>query len=160
MQKMPRTWPATLTRICIINFIFILNNIEYNIERVAGIEPASLAWKARGYSRRLAYLMLLLTTNFSYIKKKNPSFVERTETALTDKRQISFLSCTELRALFLYIYVWCYMFDCGLIIGLTTKSWNSNFSGWLTGSIMKTLIFILDGSSDVACPYNCHLLQL
>ncbi len=45
--------------------------------------------------------MLLLTTNFSYIKKKNPSFVERTETALTDKRQISFLSCTELRALFL-----------------------------------------------------------
>lgn len=23
-----------------------------NMERVAGIEPASLAWKARGYSRR------------------------------------------------------------------------------------------------------------
>lgn len=25
---------------------------EKRIERVAGIEPASLAWKARGYSRR------------------------------------------------------------------------------------------------------------
>lgn len=25
---------------------------EYIVERVAGIEPASLAWKARGYSRR------------------------------------------------------------------------------------------------------------
>jgi len=24
----------------------------YRMERVAGIEPASLAWKARGYSRR------------------------------------------------------------------------------------------------------------
>ncbi|KAF8657189.1 hypothetical protein HU200_009949 [Digitaria exilis] len=24
----------------------------YKMERVAGIEPASLAWKARGYSRR------------------------------------------------------------------------------------------------------------
>ena len=26
--------------------------IRINMERVAGIEPASLAWKARGYSRR------------------------------------------------------------------------------------------------------------
>jgi len=26
--------------------------IRMNMERVAGIEPASLAWKARGYSRR------------------------------------------------------------------------------------------------------------
>ena len=31
-----------------INDVFLINNME----RVAGIEPASLAWKARGYSRR------------------------------------------------------------------------------------------------------------
>lgn len=35
-----------------INDGFLHQKVEEDRERVAGIEPASLAWKARGYSRR------------------------------------------------------------------------------------------------------------
>jgi len=46
-----------------------------NLERVAGIEPASLAWKAKGFSRRRLIIFIFLTSliqnrtwNFGFIR--------------------------------------------------------------------------------------------